>query len=253
MSAAFKYIKLTIKVLFVLLIVGVYALLIFRMCDVDSIPDKFKDLYVDDDLIALYQSDVGSEGFIYQTHTKYNTNDDTYGYFSVASYVIANGADEVQVVFKYNVSTLERVAEDYGLTVAIDRNKTNIFEYSLVVKSAVGDIVYDEDGAETTEETVDYNDPANYTLERILPSKIEYHTAGRYNYVRCVFKGVDFDKATTLGLFCDINYSDDIRYEQTDDDGEPLESYATLSIYNYNFKDKIYKLTDADISAMAAK
>ena len=245
-----RYSKIAVKSLFVLLILFVYVLLFVRMCSVDDIPDEFRNIYVNDALADVYASENGDEKFIYQALTKYNTDKDTYGFFSTANVLLVPEAGQVQIIIKYNVSTLESVAEKYNLSVAIDRNRTDTFEYSLVVKSALEPIV---ERSEEDSETVDYNDESNYKLERIYPVKTEFLTAGRYNYVRCVFEGVDINDVTTLGVFCDINYKDDIKYEQTDDDGKPLGSYASVCVYNYSFKDKIYKLTDADIEALNSK
>lgn len=249
-KTAWRYAKMAVKALFVLLIIFVYVLLFVRMCSVDDIPDEFKNIYVNDSLKALYNSEKGEEKFIYQSLTKYNTDKDSYGYFSAASTVLAPDAGQVQVIIKYNVSTLEHVKDDYHLSVSLDRNRTDTFEFSLVVKSAVDPIVKDtsEDA-----ETVDYNNEANYTLERIYPIKTEFLTAGRHNYVRCVFSEADLNMERLLGVFCDINYKDDIKYEQVGDDGKLQGSYASICIYNYTARNKTYKLTDADVEALKIK
>ena len=199
--SVWKYAKITVKSLFVLLIIFVYALLFFRMCSVDDIPDEFKDLYIDDSLKGLYNSENGSEKFIYQDLTKYNTDKDSYGYFSAASVVIIPEADQVQMIIKYNISPLEHVKEKYDLSVSIDRNRTDTFELSLVVKSATEQIV---EKAEEGQELPDYNNENNYTLSRYYPTKTEFVNAGRHNYIRCVFTNVNMDSTTLLGAFCDI-------------------------------------------------
>ncbi|MBE6670138.1 MAG: hypothetical protein E7601_08040 [Ruminococcaceae bacterium] len=248
-GTVWRYSKIALKSLFVLLIIFVYGLLFVRMCSVDDIPDEFKNIYVNDALIELYNSEGGEEKFIFQTLTKYNTDEESYGYFSAASVMLAPEAGQVQVIIKYNISTLEKLKEDYKLSVSIDRNRTDTFEFSLVVKSAVEPIV---EGVPEGGETVDYNHESNYTLTRLYPVKTEFLSAGRHNYIRCVFEGVDLDLEDTLGVFCDINYKDDIKYKQTDEDGKPLGSFASICVYNYTFRDKVYKFTDADIEALKA-
>lgn len=247
-GTAWRYTKIAVKALFVLLIIFVYGLLFFRMCSVDEIPDEFRNIYVNDELRAIYgdgnSKDIEGK-FICQTLTKYNTDKDSYGYFSAASVMIVPDAGQVQVIMKYNVSTLEHVKDDYDLSVSIDRNRTDTFEFSLVVKNANSAIVSDD-----ASETVDYNDTDNYTLSRIYPVKTEFLTAGRYNYIRCIYDGADLDMDRLLGVFCDVNYKDDIKYEQTDDDGNTLNSYASICIYNYTAKVKDYKFTKTDIEAL---
>lgn len=249
-GTVWKYAKIAVKSLFVLLILFVYVLLFIRMCSVDDIPDEFKNIYVDNSLIELYNSENGEEKFIYQNLTKYNTDDKTYGHFSTASVMIAPEADQIQVIIKYNVSSLEALKDIYDLSVSIDRNRTDTFEFSLVVKSALEPIVED---AEEGQPIPDYNDESNYKLSRLYPSKTEFLNAGRYNYIRCVFTDIGFDPQTTIGVFCDINYKDDIKYEQTGDDGKTLDSYASICVYNYTFKDKTYKFTEADIASLGSK
>lgn len=246
-GTAWRYTKIAVKALFVLLIIFVYGLLFVRMCSVDDIPDEFKNIYVTDELRALYgdgNSDDIEGKFIYQNLTKYNTDKDSYGYFSAASVMIVPQAGQVQVIMKYNISTLDHVKEDYGLSVSIDRNRTDTFEFSLVVKNANSAIVED------ASETVDYNGASNYTIDRIYPVKTEFLTAGRHNYIRCVFDGAELDLDRLLGVFCDVNYKDDIKYEQVDDEGKALNSYASICIYNYTAKVKDYKLTKVDIEAL---
>jgi len=250
-GTAWRYSKIAVKSLFVLLIIFVYALLFVRMCSVDDIPEDFRNIYVDDSLIELYNSENGEEKFIYQNLSKFNTDEDSYGYFSVASTMIAPEADQIQLIVKYNISTLENIKEDYGLSVSIDRSRTDTFEFSMVVKKAIDPIVADDPSKD--EETVDYNNEDNYTLTRIYPVKTEFISAGRHNYIRCIFTDVGFDKETTLGVFCDINYKDDIKYEQTGDNGKPLGSLASVCVYNYTYKEKPYKFTAADKAALTAE
>ena len=108
-GTVWRYSKIALKSLFVLLIIFVYGLLFVRMCSVDDIPDEFKNIYVNDALIELYNSEGGEEKFIFQTLTKYNTDEKSYGYFSAASVMLAPEAGQVQVIIKYNISTLENL------------------------------------------------------------------------------------------------------------------------------------------------
>lgn len=253
----FKGIKISLKALGTLIIVGVYVILFVRMCSVGGIPEGFEDLTITDKMIELYNEENGDEHFIYQSINKFNANEDSYGFFSVSKYVIIDGADEIQLIFKFNKSTLENVAEEYELAEPIDREAKDTFELSLVVKNAVGAIQYpDTDEHGETLEGVDYNSDENldktYTLDRLYPTDMEFLVDGRYNYIKCTFKNVDFDKNVTLGLFLDINYKDDIRYTKPDpEDGEKyLESYGRICIYNYTSPDRVYKFTSNDKQAL---
>ena len=261
---AFRYVKVAFKCLGIGIILFVYVVLFVRMCSVDGVPDGFDDLKVTNELINIYNSEGGKEKFIYQSINKFNANEDSYGFFSVNKYVIIDGADQVQMIFKFNKSTLKSVAETYGLD-EIDREARDTFQLSLVVKNAIGEIVppeTDESGFDVV--SVDYNDERNegktYTLERIFPTNAEYLVEGRYNYIKLTFNNVDFDLAHTLAIFLDINYKDDIRYEQLNPDYNPNEqdpsvkmykdSYGRICIYNYTSPNRVYKFTKNDKAAL---
>lgn len=260
----FRYVKFGFKCLGIGIIIFVYVLLFVRMCAVDGVPEGFDDLRVTNELIDIYNSEGGKDKFIYQSINKFNANKDSYGFFSVNKYVIIDGADQVQMIFKFNKSTLKSVAETYGLD-EIDREARDTFQLSLVVKNAIGEIVppeTDESGFEVV--PVDYNDERNegktYTLERIFPIYSEQIVEGRYNYIKLTFSKVDFDLQRTLAIFLDINYKDDIRYEQLNPDYDPenqdpsvkmyKDSYGRICIYNYTSPNRTYKFTKNDKAAL---
>ena len=110
-----RYVKFGFKCLGIGIIIFVYVLLFVRMCAVDGVPEGFEDLKVTNELVDIYNSEGGKNKFIYQSINKFNANEDSYGFFSVNKYVIIDGADQVQMIFKFNKSTLKYVAEEYGL------------------------------------------------------------------------------------------------------------------------------------------
>lgn len=259
-----RYVKFGFKCLGIGIILFVYVILFVRMCAVDGIPEGFEDLKITSELIDIYNAEGGKDKFLYQSINKYNANEDSYGFFSVNKYVIIDGADQVQMIFKFNKSTLKYVAEEYGLK-EIDREARDTFQLSLVVKNAIGEIVppeTDESGFEVV--PVDYNDERNegktYTLERLFPTSAEYLVEGRYNYVKLTFDKVDFDNDRTLAIFLDINYKDDIRYEKLNPKYDPneqdpsvkmyLDSYGRICIYNYTSPNRVYKFTKNDKAAL---
>ncbi len=253
----FKWVKIGFKILGTGIIILVYVLCFAGIFNLGGIPDEIENINVTPEMIEIYNSEGGKDRFICQNINKFNANKDSYGYFSVPKYFILEGADKVYLIFRMNKSTLENVAEDYELKEPIGREEKDVFEISLVVKNAIGDIVEattDESGNEVF--PVDYNSEDNegktYTLERLFPSNAEYFIEGRHNYIKLSFNKVDFDKKVTLGLFLDINYKDDIRYEkpQEKDPEKMQESYGRICIYNYTSPDKNYKFTSDDKKAL---
>ena len=239
-STAYKLIKLSIKLLGIGLVLFVYGLLFFRMCSLDSLPKELDDLVVTEGMKTAYQQG-GGDNFIYQRKDLFNTDKDSYGYFAVPSYVIVKGADEIQVVFRYNVSTLEKVAEEFDLPSVPDRNTVDLFDLTLTLKHSVGDIKETEEG----EETIDYDASENHYLTLIEPYSVEFFTEGKHNFVRCIFKNVGFDEANTLGVFLNVYYRDNVNYEET--------PYATVRLYHYTTTNKIYPLTKNDKKALSAE
>ncbi len=239
-NTAYKFIKLAIKLLFVALVLFVYGFLMFRMCSLDSLPNELDDLVITEGMKNAY-AQGGGDNFIYQRKNLFNTDDKTYGLFAVPSYVIVKGADEIQVVFRYNVSTLEKVAEELELPSVPDRNTEGLFDLTLTLKHSVDDIVEVEEG----QETVDYDQPENHYMTLIKPDRVEHFKEGKHNYVRCIFKSVGFDENDTLGIFLNVYYRDNVNYEEL-----PL---GTVRLYHYTTTNKIYPLTKNDREALSAE
>ncbi len=253
----FKWIKLGFKALGGGIIIFVYVILFVRMCDIGGMPAEIENIKITPEMIEIYNSENGKDRFVCQSINKFNANKDSYGYFSVQKYFILEGTDRVYITFRMNKSTLENVAEDYKLKSPISREEKDVFEFSIVTKNAIGDIVYpttDESGFDV--ELVDYNGLNNegktYTLDRVYPINAEYFIDGRYNYIKLTFDKVDFDSDRTLAMFLDINYIDDIRYENPDEEDPEImqESYGRICIYNYTSPNKDYKFTGDDKRAL---
>lgn len=233
----YKIIKLLMKVLFVALVLFVYGFLIFRMCSLDSLPNTLDDLVITEGMKNAYAKS-GGDDFIYQRKNLFNTDEKTYGLFAVPSYVIVKGADEIQVVFRYNVSTLEKVAEELELSSVPDRNTEGLFDLTLSLKHSVGEITDAVEG----QETIDYDQPENHYMTLINPDRVEHFTEGKHNYVRCIFKSVGFDESNTLGVFLNVYYRDNVNYEEL-----PL---GTVRLYHYTTVNKPYPLTKNDKEAL---
>ena len=91
---------------------------------------------------------------------------------------------------------------------------------------------------------MDINRTDSVLRVRYFPTAQEAAQKNIYNYRKLVFDGVDLtgEEYPVLGIFVDVYYKEDIDYTR--------DSYGTLSIYNYNFSDKTYKLTGDDKEAL---
>ncbi len=247
-----KIVKYTFKAIGLILIFGTIGILLWRMFSSGD-PQSMKELYVNDTLHVAWQTaqDEDRDMVMYTqeyddiTRAKHN-----YGYFSVTQTLFVEDAEQVQITFRYNNSTIRHLKEDYALDALPDRSE-DLYDVSLVV-------IYDQTPADKTDnekqtfhtpdetneegETYDINMTDTVKRVRYHPIYVEADTKNVYNYRKCVFEGVDFENV--LGMFIDVYYNQDIDYAK--------DSYGTLSIYNYGISKKDYHLTKADKAVLEA-
>jgi hypothetical protein len=161
--------------------------------------------------------------------------DKNYGYFTAADTVFVEEADQVQVLLRYNNSTLRHLMKYYGLTEKPDRT-ADLYDVTLYV-------VYDKTPADQTDngKTGD----ANITVERIPATSVLRAESIMYNYRRLTFDGVDMNDPAkpVLAVYVDIYYVGDVDYEK--------DAYGTLCIYDYKAERKPYELSKKEIASLA--
>ena len=97
------------KLLFSLFIFGVCGILIWRVFFSTVIPKEVDHLTPNDVLTQAYEANDGSLTLQYQELSTITRAADSYGYFSVESCVFIPEADQVQLVFRYNNSTIRHL------------------------------------------------------------------------------------------------------------------------------------------------
>ena len=158
-----------------------------------------------------------------------------YGYFAVTRVDIIPEANQIQIVFRYNNSTISSLKDDYGLDTLPHRYET-LYDVSIVVNT---DLTPDNasDNLNGGEDSV--------KKTRIFPT--ESYTVSdeknMYNYRKYVFENVSIDELT-LALFVDFYYVGDIDYEKT--------AYGTVCIWDYKTTTRTRNLTTADKNAIMA-
>ncbi len=249
-----KIVKYTFKAIGLLLVLGTVGILMWRFFSSGD-PQSTKTLYVNDAVYEAWQAAEaeGREMVMYsQDYDNITRATHNRGYFSITQTLFIEDADQVQLTFRYNNSTLRHLKEDYGLA-AIPERDEDMFDVSLVV---IYDLTPDNqddnekqtfaspDDTTAEGETVDINRTDSVLRVRYFPTAQEAAQKNIYNYRKLVFDGVDLSGETypVLGIFVDVYYKEDIDYTR--------DSYGTLSIYNYNFSDKAYKLTGDDKEAL---
>lgn len=219
-----KLVGVFIKILFYCVIGMVFFLLIWRISFSTRIPQDIEKIIVNDKLAKAY-GERGDELYMFtQSQASITRAEDNYGYFSVVYYIFIPDAQQLQVIFRYNNSTLEHLAEDYGLTEVPSRG-LDVFDLSAVKTTDL-----------TPEDTEDNSDADFLRKERFFPSETASNTTLLYNYRRVVFDNITADDA--VGIFFDIFYTGDIDYED--------EAYGTLCLYDAQMKNEAVKLTKSD-------
>ena len=232
MKAPFIFGKIT-KLLFSLFIFGVCAILIWRVFFSTKVPESVELLDVNPTLVEACEVNGGELTFQYQNLSTITRAKDSYGYFSVVSCVFIPEADQVQLVFRYNNSTIRHLQEDYGLAELPEKSQ-HLYDVSLTVATDLTPDTHDDDLNE-----------AQISTQRILPSAqpVREETA-LYTYYRYVFDGVQLEEDTN-SVYVDVYYAEDIRYDQ--------RPYSTLLIYAWDEAWISYEPSRADLRKLCGE
>lgn len=218
-----------LKLLFTLLIFSVCAVIVWRVFFSTGIPDSVKPLAANERLSAAYQEHGETLTLRYQEQASITRAEKNYGYFSVVSCVFIPEAEQVQILFRYNNSTIRHLAEDYGLE-SVPQKSEQLFDVTLVRTTDL-----------TPDDKTDNLEAATLSKERYAPVSVQRAESSLYTFYRYVFDGVTVEDITD-GIYVDIYYLGALDYEK--------EAYGTLCIYSYDEKWLPYTPTGADKKAM---
>ena len=213
-----KILKISLKVLFYLFVIAVNAIMLWRVL-FSGDPAKIQRLTVNDDLREAY-----SDGQLLLETQEQRTLTSN-GLFAVRECIFIPEAKQIQIVVRYNNSTLRQLAKDYGLENVPEKTE-ELFDVSIV---------------KTTDKTpldiTDNTNPEMLNEERYHPSGEPGRAYKRlYSYRRYVFENVTREDA--VGMFVDIYYKGDADYEKT--------PYGALCIYEDGALMEDVKLSRAD-------
>ncbi|MBR2019586.1 MAG: hypothetical protein IKA05_04235 [Clostridia bacterium] len=217
-----------VKSLFTLLIVAINVLIVWRVFFSANIPNSVGTLHVNDALREAYAENGGKITAQYQNQLTTTYGENNTGYFGVPEYFFIPEANQVQVVFRYNNSTLKHLAEDYGLSETPAKDG----DYFDVTLLKVTDLTpHDETDSEV--ESI-----------RLAPTGVKRDTTALYTYYRYVFDGVEIDESAVCHVYLDVYYLQDLNYEKT--------PYGTLLLYDQLHEWLPFDLSRADKKALAA-
>lgn len=221
-----------VKTLVGLFVFAVIAVLLWRIFFSANIPDTIDTLAVNEDILAAYEEHGEDIQLLYQDQGTVTRAEHNYGYFSVPKCTFIPEANQVQVVFRYNNSTLSHLATDYELG-EIPSRDADLFDVTLVRTT---DTTPDDKSDNTNAETL--------VKERFFPTDVKRETTSLYTYYLYVFEDVSVEELTA-GMFVDIYYNGDIDYEKS--------AYGTLCIYAPDEEWLNRTLTGADKKALEKK
>ncbi|MBQ3063863.1 MAG: hypothetical protein IJC99_03565 [Clostridia bacterium] len=227
------YLWIAGKALYWLLGFGIFlmtAFLLWRIYFSGLLPKEMKRLAVNDELKAAYAVHGDEIKLLTQEQGTHTRTEENYGYFAVPRFVFIPEANQVQVIFRYNNSTLKYTQQKYELAERPPRGE-EIFDVSLV---SVCDLTPEDkadnvDGSETLGKT------------RVAPTSYEVTTTKLYTYFCYTFDGVSVTPET-ITVFFDIYYKGDLDYDKP--------AYGTLRLYHNEEPWQTVKLTARDRKAL---
>ena len=238
MSIVFKLIKNIIIAIFSLIIATIITFLLWRVFSSGD-PKTMKVVDVNDRIAEAYAASGEDLYMFKQEQRSITSGENNYGYFSITDYAIIPDANQIQAVFRYNVSTLESTAVDYDLEKIPTRDE-EVYDVTLLVAiDLTPDIEEDNSG----------NDPNSVKFVRCHGEMTLSDTKNLYNFKRFVFQLDDaeidikelMDSGLLLAIYADVCYNGAIDYENP---------YGTLCLYDFASENVKIELDRRDIKAL---
>ncbi len=223
------------------LVFGVSILAVWRVCSAGD-PKQVRVMSPNPALSEAYVAAGGQLNCYRQEQATITRAPNNYGYFSVTRCVFIPEANQVQLVFRYNNSTLRHLAEDKNLQ-SVPSKSGIYFDVSIVLSTDA-----------TPNDKTDNLDPSTLSLTRRRASgdHVRVETA-LYTYFRYTFDGVTVDDLTD-GVFADVYFLGDLSTDEaTGEVVYPVDPYGVLCLWDSESENLPYKLTKADRKAIEGK
>lgn len=230
MKTAGRIFKVLFHTVCILVVFGTFALAIWRISMLGT-PNEIKGLAPNERLCEAYRENGNSLTLYNQEQSSLTRAEHNSGYFGAIDVIFIKEAQQLQVVFRYNISTLKHLKEDYSLAEVPDRNG----DYFNVTVSVSTDLTPEN------KEDNEGNDPTAVKQERYHPTSSTRYQNSIYNYEKLVFDGINVDE-DTLAVYLDVYYEGAIDYSK--------QAYGTLCLYDYKLKRIDRKLEKSEIYAI---
>ena len=245
-STTSRIIGWAVRLLIGAMLFSVVGVLLWRILSSGD-PASMTVLQPNEQICAAYQEQGDQLRILHQQHDTIIADGPSKGYFSVTQSEFIPDANQLQITFRYNNSTLKYVAKDYGKPNPLTRGE-DWFDVTVT-------IAYDLTPDNPDDNAI--NDSKSVRFERYQPTASVKDTKNLYNYERLTFDGIDicdgFDaegnaimKPDVLAVYVDVYFNEDVNYEK-----EPL---GTLLIYLYGDERRVlvYTPDKKDIAALEA-
>lgn len=238
-SRGFKIFGWMIKTLFTLIVFSVCAFLLWRIFS-SANPDSMKAISVNDSIYEAYNNADGNLYMFSQKQDPVTRGENNAGYFGITQAVFIPEANQIQVVLRYNNSTLRYLTEDYKLE-STPLREEDLFDVNLFFSVDLT--------PENTEDNATISDSGTRTF-RCSSTLVERDQKNLYNYRKFVF---DLDSCEEdlsdllesgllLAVYADVYYVEDMNPDE--------EAYGTLCLYDYVTEREKIKLSSSDRKAI---
>ena len=123
-----NWVAFTIKALVIVLCLLVVGLILFRVILFNYYPKDIKNIYLDDELTLLYDSNNGEIGALTQK-LRAPYDDPDFASFFADNLIVIKEAGQIQLSVRYNSSVFDTIEEKYG--VRLDSESESLFTFTL--------------------------------------------------------------------------------------------------------------------------
>ena len=246
-NKAWRIIGKLIKYRALAAVFSVSAIIIWRIASSGD-PKSVKALIVNDAVADAYNNSPDDGLYMYyQEQGQLTRTEENYGYFGVTHVTVIPEANQIQVVFRYNNSTLRNMESELGLeNKSLSRDEDH-FDVSIAIST---DLTPEntEDNAYSAKEHPDsvaetrYHPTEKYTVK---------DKKNVYNYRKYVFENVSIEDST-LAVYVDIYYKGKDANGNTVTPNYSEKPKGTLCIYDYKSENIERELSLTDINAIKA-
>jgi len=196
-------------------------------------------LSVNESVVEAYEND-GELYLFRQEQASITRAESNAGYFSVTRAAFIPEANQIQVVLRYNNSTIKHLVEDYSLETIPERSE-DLYDVSLFFSVDLT--------PENTEDNATVSEGATRTF-RCSSRLVRRDEKNLYNYRMFVFDldecGEDLaallESGHLLAVYADVYYVEDMDLDE--------KAYGTLCLYDYLTETEELKLSSDDIKAI---